>query len=803
MKSKSGQMVQSPIGKRRLDCTGAAIGAARMNPDTAYGAISTLLKEYIDNGSENAWSEIQQRIDNIYEAVSIAMEALDGEISFSGDIMKHLDMGKKLLFKPNMVSLPTIDPRTHGQGLVGVCTPWEFVAAVMRWFHDKRGITYHQMSMGEAGPRTSMVAATTSKVFGGGTVTTQAIMEGKCGENYGGWGFYFTRKYLTDCHDTNHTDDPMNGYEESVSGVCLPPGTVNNRLLVYDLNKIARDFSNGRDVPVADGINYQTITLHKAIIGGDPNDPRDIHDWPGCVLVNVPKLKIHGIELFTGATKNLGIGLYPTELNTSREPGKFRWKYAMPNLEIPVLKMVVPHKRWTIESEEETGAPARDKNGNYICRKTGGLEATIADAVQAVRGQGIMMLHVVDAIETTNINFTGGEGRTPVPEGLIFAGTDPVAVDVCASRYLFNMVPMAEADEICKEYNLTADVIQKVPMPRMEGANIVTGEGYDSSFSRYGALKHWEDRGLGQQRFYVVGKDLWQDSSLASLRQHLGCVDDGVFSELLTTTLYHMPNKPLWDFQATCLAYLELNDKLTGSDFKRKILEAYDENGDGIIDYLETGREQSPLMSSHLMNLAIQDISPFEVLRLRFLIATAPLKRLKKEWNPDNHNFGEQMMMGQTLVKAFAMSKAKNEMPDPLFHGRTWGNGKWPSLQSAMLQQMFARIYGQTYPDWFDLMLSPYGCSFRYADTKWNGAKYCNAQAMAQNEGIIGSYHQAVEQGSVLLPFTFYVPQGFGSIGNTRVPNVEETDDPRLIFTASFSGKEVWRDLQLSSFHLK
>ena len=100
MKAKSGQMVQSPIGKRRLDNTDAAVGAARMNPDRAYGAISMLLKEYIDNGSENAWREIQLRIDDIYDTVSNAMEALDGEVSFSEDIIKHLEARKKLLFKP-------------------------------------------------------------------------------------------------------------------------------------------------------------------------------------------------------------------------------------------------------------------------------------------------------------------------------------------------------------------------------------------------------------------------------------------------------------------------------------------------------------------------------------------------------------------------------------------------------------------------------------------------------------------------------------------------------------------------------
>jgi hypothetical protein len=98
---KSGRIFQSSIGKKRLDRTGAAIGAARMNPANACGAVPMLLKEYIDNGSENAWSEIRQRIDNVYVTVSSAMEALDGEAPFSGDIKKLIKHGEKLFFKIN------------------------------------------------------------------------------------------------------------------------------------------------------------------------------------------------------------------------------------------------------------------------------------------------------------------------------------------------------------------------------------------------------------------------------------------------------------------------------------------------------------------------------------------------------------------------------------------------------------------------------------------------------------------------------------------------------------------------------
>jgi hypothetical protein len=358
-------------------------------------------------------------------------------------------------------------------------------------------------------------------------------------------------------------------------------------------------------------------------------------------------------------------------------------------------------------------------------------------------------------------------------------------------------------DEIQKKHKLTSDVIQKIPMPRLEGKNIVTGEGYDSSFSRYHSLEHCEDRGLGQRRFYVVGNDLWHGGSLASLQQHLGRVDGGVFTELITTTMYHMPSKPIYDLQAAAFTYLELNDKLTGSDYKRQILEALDENGDGVIDFMEKGRGPTPGTMIYEMSLDNLNIEPTEVMKLRFLMAVLTLKLTKKEWNADGHDLGEGRALRYALTRAFAMSQAKEEKPDPLYQGRKWGNGKWPSLQYILQMELFNHIYGQMFPDRFDVAMSPYGQAFSYADTKWNGAKYCNAQAMNRNEDVIVNYHKAVARGDALLPFTVYVPRGFGSYGGVRIPNVEETDDPGLILTASFADHEVWRELHMSSFHLQ
>jgi len=279
---KQGVAVNSPLGKAQLDSAGAAMDAVRMNPELSYSEIPVLLKEVIDKGSEEAWTKITGKIDYTYDCLSHAMDSLDDEVDFSKEVKARVERGQKLLFKPNLVSGTTINHITHEPASVAACTPWPFIAALMRWFHDRLGITYHQMSLGEGATVTSAVAANYTKTLGGkGTVTTEAVIEGRSGDFYGGWGFYFVRKYLADSHDPSHTDNPMNGYEESVAGTCLPMGKADDKLVVYDINKIDDDRSNGRDVPVAHGVNYQTITLHKAVVGGAPDDPQDRKDWPG------------------------------------------------------------------------------------------------------------------------------------------------------------------------------------------------------------------------------------------------------------------------------------------------------------------------------------------------------------------------------------------------------------------------------------------------------------------------------------------------------------------------------------------
>jgi hypothetical protein len=785
--------------RAKLDSSGSAIGAARMDPKEAYRAIPALLKKYIDGRSERSWAAIARRIDSIFAAVGTAMAALDKDDPFSSEVRQLVGSGKKLFFKPNLVQLPSLDPETHEPLLFGACLPWEFLAALMRWFHDKVGISYHQMAVGEAGTATPVTAYSFSQIWGVPKVTAQMVMEGKLAEHYGGWGFYFARKYLAERHPARHGDNPLAGYDESISGHCLPPGRVADKLLLYDLNQIDDARTNGREVAVPDGINYRTIILHKAIVGGDPNDPADRRDWPGCVLVNVAKLKIHLLELFTCAVKNLGVGLYPMQANESRQPGRVRWKYALPSLEIPMLKMRLPHSRWVVQYNEETLTPLVSREGDYVWQQTGGMEATMADIIQAVKGQGVKMLHVVDAVEATNINHCA-PGATAVPEGFIFASNDVVAVDSLSARYLFSMLPQAEADGVRQKFQFKSDVIQKVPMPEIKGKDIVSRQGYDSPYSRYGALEHCEKRGLGQRLYHVEGKDLWQGGGLASRKQRLGRLKRGTFVELFTSTLYHTPNKPLWDLQATCLKYLELNDQLTGSDFKRRILEAFDENRDGVIDYMETGRGDSQVLNAYGMSLMTQKLDALLALELRFLIASTQLRRLRAEWSGRFRALGEGNLLAQALSMAFKLTNQKKEAPDPLFPGRKYGRGKWPSFQYAIQRQICSRVFGQQYPLSFDLGMSPYGCAFQYADRTCNEGRYCQPGERTGKE--IDRYHADRKGGADELPFTFYVPAGLG-LGSAMIPNVAETDDRDLIFTAKFNDGIVWKDLNKAKFKLK
>jgi len=140
------------------------------------------------------------------------------------------------------------------------------------------------------------------------------------------------------------------------------------------------------------------------------------------------------------------------------------------------------------------------------------------------------------------------------------------------------------------------------------------------------------------------------------------------------------------------------------------------------------------------------------------------------------------------------------ESSDPFVPGMVWGKDKWPSIQFAQHWYICTQLYGGDFPNSYDVMMTPYGFAFQYADLKWNQGTYIGARTGSGGADELNRYHREVEGGVSLLPFTLYVPPAYGKARDKNIPNVEETDDPGLIFTASFNdGREVWRELSLLS----
>ncbi|MHC4105433.1 MAG: DUF362 domain-containing protein, partial [Planctomycetota bacterium] len=160
MNDRKSYIVDSAFGKCDTDHKGSAVGVVRMDPQKAYTGIGELLQEYINYSNREAWESIKSKIDYMYENLDFALDPLDAETHFGKEIKTRLDKGRKLLFKPNIVSATNIDPQTHGPGMGSTaCTEWAFVAALMRWFREKFGVSYHQMALGEAATTTTSNAA--------------------------------------------------------------------------------------------------------------------------------------------------------------------------------------------------------------------------------------------------------------------------------------------------------------------------------------------------------------------------------------------------------------------------------------------------------------------------------------------------------------------------------------------------------------------------------------------------------------------------------------------------------------------
>jgi hypothetical protein len=784
----------SPLGKQTVDQSGSAIGVVRVDPAKSYSGMGELLQEYLNTFSPGAWDKIRLKIDYTYGNIDLALGSLEAETGFRKEIQSRVEKGQKLFFKPNVVGPRCINPETNGPDIGSTtCTEWAFIAALMRWFHDKLEISYHQMALGEAGTSMPAAAASYSKTNPEGRVITpEAVIEGKVGNFHCGWGFYFARKYLAESLAAEHKDDPMKGYEESVAGIYLPPGRVSDKLMVYDLNRIFDDPSKGREIEVPDGINFKSITLHKAVVGGSAADSKDMRDYPGSILVNVPKFKVHMVTLFTNVIKNLGIGLYPMQ---STKKGNRQWDYSVPSNAIPGMKAAIPHAVWVGEVDPETGIPKRDEKGEYVVRKTGGINATMVDIIKAVKNQGIFMVHVVDGIEAINYDHGGQGFGKKEAEGMVFAGLDPVATDLLCARYMFSNVPFKEALGVELDDGHGGRFPQKVPLPVVEGKNIITKMGYDCPISRDLCLKEAEKRGLGVRSYYVVGKDDVVDSSLVSVQGHLGSIGSGAFSDLITKNLYFDIFKFPWDLQQTALHYFSAVDELSGSSLKKNFLEAFDENRDGIVSYEEKGKRGSTDFGGNVGARYNSDMgtNPSASFRNLFIRGSKTLKASDRRWNLQGHDISRDGRYGTTCLTAYNMSKREIEGADPFIADLKWGKGKWPSFQLARYISLGSSLYGNQFPSRITLP-SLFGHAFGYADLRQNDGKYVGKNPGRPNPDALNKYFSELKDGKRKpLDFIFYVPEGYETIANAKIANVEVTTDPGKMLTAVFSGgKEIW-----------
>ena len=192
--------VDTPIGKQAVDTAGQPVGAVRVEAEKSYAGIGQLLKDFIHGSDSASWRRIKSKIDYTYACLDLALGALEAETGFGRQVKERLDQGQKLLFKPNLVSPTNIDHQTHAPHWGSTaCTEWPFVAALMRWFHEKLDIPYSRMALGEAATAIPATAQYYSRMTSDGRpVTPEATIEGRSGDFYGGLGFYFARKYLAD-----------------------------------------------------------------------------------------------------------------------------------------------------------------------------------------------------------------------------------------------------------------------------------------------------------------------------------------------------------------------------------------------------------------------------------------------------------------------------------------------------------------------------------------------------------------------------------------------------------------------------
>jgi hypothetical protein len=236
-------------------------------------------------------------------------------------------------------------------------------------------------------------------------------------------------------------------------------------------------------------------------------------------------------------------------------------------------------------------------------------------------------------------------------------------------------------------------------------------------------------------------------------------------------------------------------DQLYGTSVKKQFLDAFDESGDGTVTYEEFGRKG---MWDHVLYMAgyfVSLIGAHKHGRLLgdFTVNTGLVKYGNPDWNAERHDLYEELGIGQVCMVAMKLAELEEEMPDLFVPEMTIGKGKWPSYQTATFGRVGLFIYGEEYPE---RAIYPgfYADVLYYADRTQNGGTYAGEIKNDPDPEGVSRYIADVQSGATEpLDFVFYVPPGYGGLASGEVPNVEETEDPKKLFTAAFrSGAEVW-----------
>jgi hypothetical protein len=816
------------------DTAGSLIGAVRMDAEKSYGGLpeserslqripGELELDYLlrfsddqlwelsafnllhlhvfslRSGTERpaVWEALKERIDYTYNNIHHALKPLllSGNPDLKNSIINQISGGKRLVFKAN-IFMPSFMNAFTGDGSTDygyyhTLTDWVFLAAVMRWFHDKLEIKYGQMALAEAGSFVDTVAAIMENAIGlpNGTLTPHSFFEGlplaSIGVEgfFGGYPFYFVRQYLAESAgyqslpDPMNPDNPMNGLEESLFNIYLTPAQAAGKLMVYDLNK----GEHGRSCEVTfDGDNYDSIYLHKVLVGDGTTE------YPGCVLVNVPKTKVHNFAGITNAIKNLGIGAWTMNKGYDEDPSTPDWLYSFPPKSLPTVKGGAPgflhycgrtgnpscdtwhgggvyHDRYPVEeADPETGIP-------LAIRQTPnqGLDGTMVDINLALKQEIPSILHVCDAIMTANVNH-GGPGVL-VPEGFVLASEDPVALDLLAARYMYKNVPM----------NVDPDFGRESWRPTLTLSGISGVKIIEHPLEQIKSFEYAESRNLGEQTYFVSGKDMKSggNSSLISQDGHLGKIERGCFSDIMTKEIYFHELGFLYSMQPMTLGLAKATDDLTGMSFFFPRFGEMNEDGSGYeedgvfwptLDYGESGpglgaNDAGLGVVSFLFEYVAEDAGDFR--RGTYYMYANWIRLSHAGWNEHNIEPLKHIMDSNSARVAYDMAfvpEVPFETMDPFF-GIPFGIGadgipKWPSFY-------FAKYVLETF--------------YLYGRDPMNPAN-------AAPDSLYGIAKSLSEQFG--LPFTLYVPSSPWyfpyapySYGH---PGVEVTMEPSLMFRA-------------------